>query len=86
MRDLLEESRNRLMVLIALEALRRGFRVGKKTTCVAGWEREWFNCCYIDTPQGLVSWHYRDCFADLFEGLPPYEPLLINGGERMTAS
>lgn len=72
MRDLVEESRNRLVAHIALEAIRRGFWAAKVKIAVAGWAPEWHNCCYIDTPQGLVSWHYRDCFDDLFSGLPVY--------------
>ena len=73
MKDLVEKSRNQLIAHIAWEALKRGFRVGNKKTLIAGWEREWHNCCYIDTPQGQVSWHYPDHLAYLFSSLPTYE-------------
>mgnify|MGYP001298795376 CR=1 FL=1 len=77
MKDLVEESYNRLMARIAGEALERGYRAGNRATPIAGWAREWHNCCYIDTPQGLVSWHYPDRFAHLFANLPAFEPATL---------
>lgn len=74
MKDLLEESRNCLVARIAMEALLRGYRAGNKKTPVTGWAPEWQNCCYIDTPQGLVSWHYPDRLAYIFANLPSYTP------------
>ena len=45
---------------------------GIAKTAIEGWEPEWHNCVYIDTPTGQVSWHYHDSQADLFAHLPPY--------------
>ena len=85
MKDLVEESRNLLVARIAREAIQRGYRAGNKKTCITGWEQEWHNCCYIDTPQGQVSWHYPDRLAYLFASLPAYEPTVLadpKGGEH----
>jgi hypothetical protein len=61
------EERNRLVALLA-----RLFPSGIRKTEIEGWEPEWHNCVYIDTPTGQLSWHYHDSEAHLFEDLPPY--------------
>jgi len=45
---------------------------GTKKTAIEGWEPEWHNCVYIDTPAGQMSWHYHDRDASLFSSLPTY--------------
>jgi hypothetical protein len=49
------------------------FPAGIAKTDIPGWEPEWHNCVYIDTPEGQLSWHYHDEEAHLFSALPPYE-------------
>ncbi|MFN8829868.1 MAG: hypothetical protein ACK50Q_11055 [Labrys sp. (in: a-proteobacteria)] len=53
-------------------ALARVFPSGTKKTAIPGWDAEWHNCVYIDTPAGQLSWHYHDSQAHLFADLPPY--------------
>lgn len=53
-------------------ALARVYPSGIKKTAIEGWDAEWHNCVYIDSPMGQLSWHYHDSDADLFQGLPEY--------------
>lgn len=53
--------------------LARLYPSGIRRTEILGWEPEWHNCVYIDTPTGQMSWHYHDEEASLFCDLPPYE-------------
>lgn len=54
-------------------ALARLFPSGTRRTAIAGWDKEWQGCVYIDLPTGQVSYHYHDKEAHLFADLPPYE-------------
>ena len=60
--------RNRLVAFLA-----RLYPSGIAKTDISGWDPEWHNCVYIDTPEGQMSWHYHDTDAWLFEALPPYK-------------
>jgi hypothetical protein len=59
----------RNMLVAALAHL---FPAGVKATDIPGWDAEWHNCVFIDTPAGQMSWHYHDNDAMLFVDLPPY--------------
>lgn len=59
----------RNMMVAALAHL---FPAGLKQTDIPGWDEEWHNCVFIDTPAGQLSWHYHDMEASLFADLPPY--------------
>lgn len=50
-----------------------GWSVGVKRTEIEGWDPEWQNCVFFDTPEGQLSWHFHDREAPLFAGLPPYD-------------
>jgi hypothetical protein len=60
--------RNRLVAFLA-----RCFPSGLRRTDIPGWEADWHNCVFIDTPEGQLSWHFHDRDAFLFAGLPPYK-------------
>jgi hypothetical protein len=60
--------RNRLVSFLA-----KCFPSGVKKTDIPGWNEQWHNCVFIDTPQGQMSWHFHDSDAHLFAGLPAYE-------------
>lgn len=53
-------------------ALAHIFPAGVAKTAIEGWDEEWHNCVYIDTPVGQLSWHYHDSQAMAFMDLPPY--------------
>jgi hypothetical protein len=59
--------RNQLVALLA-----RMYPSGTRRTVIKGWGPEWYNCVYLDTPAGQLSWHYHDNEAELFAGLPAY--------------
>ena len=59
--------RNCLVALLA-----HMFPAGIAKTAIEGWDKEWHNCVYIDTPLGQLSWHYHDNEAMAFADLPPY--------------
>lgn len=59
--------RNRLVRFLAAV-----FPSGIRCTEIPGWDPEWHNCVYVDTPCGQLSWHYHDREAGLFAGLPEY--------------
>lgn len=61
------QERNRLVALIA-----RLYPCGIRKTEIPGWDPEWYNCVFIDTPEGQMSWHYHDREAYLFADLPEY--------------
>lgn len=60
--------RNRLVAFLA-----RLFPSGRRQTEIEGWDPEWNGCCFIDTPEGQLSWHYHDREAHLFAALPLYD-------------
>jgi len=62
------EERNRVVA-----ALARHYPSGVAKTAIEGWNPEWHNCVYIDTPEGQLSWHFHDSQAHLFQQLPPYD-------------
>ena len=68
MSDQAYTERNRLVAFLA-----RLYPSGLKKTDIEGWDPEWHNCVFIDTPFGQMSWHYHDDDAHLFSGLPPYQ-------------
>jgi hypothetical protein len=67
MMDAVYKERNTLAAMLA-----RLYPSGVKRTAIEGWDPEWENCVYIDTPMGQLSWHYHDRDADLFANLEPY--------------
>ena len=68
MSDQAYTERNCLVAFLAGE-----YPSGLKKTAIEGWDPEWNNCVFIDTPEGQMSWHYHDKDAWLFEHLPPYK-------------
>jgi hypothetical protein len=48
------------------------FPCGIKRTAIEGWDPEWQNCVYVETPCGQLSWHYHDREKELFSDLPPF--------------
>lgn len=60
--------RNQLVALLA-----RVYPSGVRKTVIEGWDPEWENCVYIDTPAGQMAWHFNDAEMPLFAGLPPYD-------------
>ncbi len=54
-------------------ALARHYPSGVAKTAIEGWNPEWHNCVYIDTPVGQMSWHFHDSQASMFATLPPYD-------------
>jgi hypothetical protein len=61
------QERNRLVALLS-----RLYPSGIRKTEIPGWDPEWHNCVFIDTPEGQMSWHYHDREAYLFADLPEY--------------
>jgi hypothetical protein len=59
--------RNRLVA-----ALAHIFPAGIAKTTIEGWDAEWHNCVFIETPVGQMSWHYHDSQAMAFMDLLPY--------------
>ncbi len=53
-------------------ALAHLFPAGTNKTVIEGWDKEWHNCVYIDTPAGQMSWHYHDAEHAAFDDLPKY--------------
>jgi hypothetical protein len=49
------------------------FPAGIRKTDIEGWDKEWHNCVFIDTPHGQMAWHYHDREHHMFAHLPPYE-------------
>lgn len=49
------------------------FPAGLKRTAIEGWDPEWHNCVFIDTPVGQCSWHFHDREAYLFSHLGQYQ-------------
>src|SRR4051812_39357521 len=45
------EERNRVVAALAHE-----FPAGIRKTAIEGWDPEWHNCVFIDTPAGQLSW------------------------------
>ena len=72
-KDAAYRERNLMVSALARLAPRLGWTAGLARTAIEGWSEDWHGCVYIDTPQGQLSWHYHDCEADLFVGLPQYE-------------
>ena len=66
-KDAAYAERNKLVA-----ALAHIFPAGVAKTAIEGWDAEWHNCVYIDTPVGQLSWHYHDSQAMAFMDLPPY--------------
>ena len=66
-RDQAYVERNRLVRFVASL-----FPSGIRKTEIEGWDPEWHNCVFIDTPEGQMSWHYHDSDAEMFASLPPY--------------
>lgn len=60
--------RNTLVAVLA-----RIYPSGIKRTAIEGWDPEWHNCVYIDSPAGQLSWHYHDREILLFDTLPAYQ-------------
>lgn len=67
-RDRAYTERNRLVAFLA-----RLYPSGLRKTAIEGWDPEWDNCVYIDTPEGQMSWHFHGSDGHLFAGLPAYE-------------
>lgn len=59
--------RNRLVALLS-----RLYPSGRSVTAIEGWDDEWHNCIYIDTPRGQLSWHIHDDEMVQFSSLPEY--------------
>lgn len=57
---------------LLVSALARCFPSGIRDTAIEGWDPEWHGCCYIDLPQGQVSFHYHRRDAKYFLSIPPY--------------
>lgn len=53
-------------------ALTQIFPSGIRATDIEGWDPDWQNCVYIDTPRGQISYHYHTSEAKLFAHLPAY--------------
>lgn len=67
-RDKAYYERNRVVA-----ALAHVFPAGIRKTDIEGWEPEWHNCVFIDTPAGQLSWHYHDRDIEAFADLPAYQ-------------
>jgi hypothetical protein len=66
-KDVAYTERNKLVAFLA-----RLYPSGRSRTEIDGWDPEWHQVVYIDTPRGQLSWHYHDKDAELFDGLPEY--------------
>ena len=66
-RDAAYRERNQLVRFLACL-----FPSGTAKTHIEGWDEEWQNCVYIDTPEGQMSWHFHDSDKPLFATLPHY--------------
>lgn len=64
------DERNRVVALVAAMAMKDGWTVCQTRTSIPGWDPEWENCVYIDSPEGQLSWHFHDRHAHLFEHVP----------------
>lgn len=60
--------RNRLVAILS-----RLYPSGRAITDIEGWDAEWHNCIYIDTPKGQLSWHIHDNEMVQFASLPEYK-------------
>jgi hypothetical protein len=67
--DNVYNERNRVVSAFAHLADAVGWPVWVATTAIEGWDAEWHNCLFINTPAGQVSWHFHDREADLFGDL-----------------
>lgn len=65
--DAVYQERNRLVALLA-----RIYPSGISRTDIEGWDPDWHNVVYIDTPMGQMSWHYHTRDAWMFSGLDFY--------------
>ena len=60
--------RNRLVAILA-----RLYPSGRAITDIPGWDKDWHNCIYIDTPRGQLSWHIHKNEMVQFASLPEYK-------------
>ncbi len=58
--------RNRVVAAFARMAQSQGWPVAIIKTDIPGWDPEWHNCIFIETPFGQVSWHFHDDQRNLF--------------------
>lgn len=65
--DAVYAERNRLVALLA-----RIYPSGIGKTDIEGWDPEWHNVVYIDSPMGQLSWHFHDRDAWMFSDLDFY--------------
>ena len=72
-KDRAYEERNRVVAFAAKLAVKLGFSAGVRHTDIKDWDPEWHGCCYIDIPQGQLSWHFHTSQTHLFQALPDYE-------------
>lgn len=62
--------RNKVVAALAKMAMYLGWPVVVDKTAIEGWEPEWHNCLYIESPQGQLSWHFHDSEMYLLSNLP----------------
>ena len=71
------DERNRCVAAMAKMGIALGWTCGIGVHDVTnepdGWDPEWLNIVYIDTPAGQASWHIHDRDLTLFAHLPRYE-------------
>lgn len=65
--------RNKVVAAFAKMALVFGWPVVVTNTAIEGWEPEWHNCLYIETPHGQLSWHFHDSEMGLLATFPNTE-------------
>lgn len=58
--------RNRVVAAFARMAMTHGWPVAILKTNIDGWDPEWQQCIFIETPFGQVSWHFHDNERTLF--------------------
>lgn len=72
-KDKAYEERNKVVAALARYIVAHGGVAGIRVTKIKDWNPEWFNCLYIELPNGKqVSWHLHDSHLPIFEGLPVY--------------
>lgn len=58
--------RNRVVAAFARMAQEHGWPVAILKTDIDGWDPDWQQCIFIETPFGQVSWHFHDSERNLF--------------------
>lgn len=72
-KNLAYSERNKMLAAYCRLAIASGFTAGIGRHQGDGWDDDWRNIVFIDTPNGQASFHLHDSELHLFNFLPPYQ-------------